>query len=154
MLRRFSLVECVSVLHGTGVYKASNFYYSSIRTAMFVKKSLVHILYHKELADARILRRVSALMQDVHQSSPQFQWGSCCLICVVFCISLFALLYMVFCTLSVILQCAAFNYPFGFFKFVLHIYTFEKKQNFETIFEQLHFVYMYTICKVHYYCFL
>jgi hypothetical protein len=26
MLRRSSLVECVSVLHGTGVYKASNFF--------------------------------------------------------------------------------------------------------------------------------
>jgi hypothetical protein len=36
MLRISSLVECVSVLHGTGVYKAS-------------------ILYHKELADARII---------------------------------------------------------------------------------------------------
>jgi hypothetical protein len=36
MLRISSLVECVSVLHGTGVYKAS-------------------ILYHKEIANARII---------------------------------------------------------------------------------------------------
>jgi hypothetical protein len=54
MLRGSSLVECVSVLHGTGVYKASIFFYSSLCSAMFVKKSYVHILYHKELADARI----------------------------------------------------------------------------------------------------
>ena len=27
MLRRSSLVECVSLLHGTGVYKASNFFF-------------------------------------------------------------------------------------------------------------------------------
>ena len=30
MLRRSSLVECVSVLHGTGVYKASISFYSSV----------------------------------------------------------------------------------------------------------------------------
>jgi hypothetical protein len=56
MLRRSSLVECVSVLHGTGVYKASIFFlHSSVCASMFVKKSYVHILYHKELAVARIL---------------------------------------------------------------------------------------------------
>jgi hypothetical protein len=37
------------------IYKASIFFYSSVCAAMFVKKSYVHILYHKELADARIL---------------------------------------------------------------------------------------------------
>ena len=48
MLRRSSLVECVSVLHGTGVYKASIFFSSTVCSAMFVKKFQVHILYHKE----------------------------------------------------------------------------------------------------------
>jgi hypothetical protein len=51
MLRRSSLVECVSVLHGTCL-QSIFFFYSSVCAAMFVKK--VHILYHKELADARI----------------------------------------------------------------------------------------------------
>jgi hypothetical protein len=37
MLRRSSLVECVSVLHGTGVYKASIFFSSTVCSAMFVK---------------------------------------------------------------------------------------------------------------------
>jgi hypothetical protein len=37
------------------VYKASNFFlFVSICAAMIVKKSSVHILYHKELANARI----------------------------------------------------------------------------------------------------
>ena len=39
MLGRSSLVVFVSVLHGTGVYKASNFFYSSVCASMFVKKS-------------------------------------------------------------------------------------------------------------------
>ena len=34
-----NLVECVSVLHGTGVYKASIYFYSSVYASMFVKKS-------------------------------------------------------------------------------------------------------------------
>jgi hypothetical protein len=38
------------------VYKASILFYSSVCPAMFVKKSYVHILYHKELTDARIVR--------------------------------------------------------------------------------------------------
>jgi hypothetical protein len=50
MLRRSSLVECV-----TCVYNASNFFYPSVCADMFIKKSQVHILYHKEVADARIL---------------------------------------------------------------------------------------------------
>ena len=41
------------------VYKASIFSYSSVCVAMFVKKSQVHILYHKELADARILNHAT-----------------------------------------------------------------------------------------------
>ena len=37
------------------VYNAQNFFYPSVSAAMFVKKSYVQILYHKELAEARIL---------------------------------------------------------------------------------------------------
>ena len=37
------------------VNNASIFFYPSVCAAMFVKKSEVHILYHKELADARII---------------------------------------------------------------------------------------------------
>ena len=61
MLRRSSLVECVSVLHGTCLQSVENVSirrYVSLFVAMFVKKSLVHILYHKELADARILKHI------------------------------------------------------------------------------------------------
>jgi hypothetical protein len=54
MLRRSSLVECVSVLHGTCLQLRRIFFYSSVCAAMFVKKSKVHILYHKELADVRL----------------------------------------------------------------------------------------------------
>ena len=53
MLRRSSLVECVSMLHGTCLQCAD--FFLSVCAAMFVKKSEVYILYHKELADARIL---------------------------------------------------------------------------------------------------
>jgi hypothetical protein len=52
MLRRSSFVECVSVLHGMCL-QCVNFFLS-VCAAMFVKKSEVHILYHKELADAGI----------------------------------------------------------------------------------------------------
>ena len=55
MLRKSSLVECVSVLHGTCLQCAEIFFYPSVCAAMFVKKSQVHFLYHKELAHARIL---------------------------------------------------------------------------------------------------
>ena len=55
MLRKSSLVECVSVLHGTCLQCAEIFVYPSVCAAMFVKKSQVHFLYHKELAHARIL---------------------------------------------------------------------------------------------------
>jgi hypothetical protein len=52
MLRRSSLVlVCNTEL----VYNASNFFFIHQCAAMFVKKSKVHILYHKELAYARIL---------------------------------------------------------------------------------------------------
>ena len=53
MLRIFSLVEGVSVLHGMCL-QCAYFFYPSVCAAMFVKKSEVHILYHKELANARI----------------------------------------------------------------------------------------------------
>ena len=53
MLRRSLLVECVSVLHGMCL-QCVNFFYLSVCAAMFVKKSEVHIVYHKELADAGI----------------------------------------------------------------------------------------------------
>jgi hypothetical protein len=39
MLRRSSLVECVSVLHGTCLQSADFFFNSSVCAAMFVKKS-------------------------------------------------------------------------------------------------------------------
>jgi hypothetical protein len=39
MLRRSSLVECVSVLHGTCLQSVDFFLFVSIRAAMFVKKS-------------------------------------------------------------------------------------------------------------------
>ena len=54
MLRRSSLVECVSVLHVTCL-QCTYFFYSSVCAAMFVKKSKVHIVCHKEFDDARIL---------------------------------------------------------------------------------------------------
>jgi hypothetical protein len=52
---RSSLVECVSVLHGTCLQSIEKKNYSPICVVMFVKKSQVHILYHKEIADARII---------------------------------------------------------------------------------------------------
>jgi hypothetical protein len=52
MLRRSSLVECVSVLHGTCLQSIENV---SIRHYVSL---FVHILYHKELADARILKHI------------------------------------------------------------------------------------------------
>jgi len=39
MLRRSSLVECVSVLHGTCLQNAELFLYPSVGAAMFVKNS-------------------------------------------------------------------------------------------------------------------
>ena len=39
MLRRSSLIECVSVLHGTCLQCADFFCYQSVCAAMFVKKS-------------------------------------------------------------------------------------------------------------------
>jgi hypothetical protein len=64
MLRRSSLVECVT----RNVFiKSRIFYYSSVCAAMFVKKSQVHILYHKELADARILCYIRFYMGDDSQ---------------------------------------------------------------------------------------
>ena len=39
MLRRSSLVECVSVLHGTCLQCAEFFFYPSVCAAMFVNKS-------------------------------------------------------------------------------------------------------------------
>jgi hypothetical protein len=39
MLRRSSLVECVSVLHGTCLQCVEFFFYPSVCAAMFVKKS-------------------------------------------------------------------------------------------------------------------
>ena len=39
MLRRSSLVECVSVLHGMCLQCAEFFFYPSVCEAMFVKKS-------------------------------------------------------------------------------------------------------------------
>jgi hypothetical protein len=48
----------VLVCYTERIYKASIFFYSSVCAAMFVKKSEVHILYHKELAHARILRGI------------------------------------------------------------------------------------------------
>ena len=42
MLRKSSLVECVSVIHGTGVYKASIFFYSSVYVQPCLSKNLKH----------------------------------------------------------------------------------------------------------------
>jgi hypothetical protein len=39
MLRRCSLVECVSVLHGTCLQSVEFFFYPSVCATMFVKKS-------------------------------------------------------------------------------------------------------------------
>ena len=54
MLRRSSLVECVSVLHVTCL-QCADFFHSSVCAAMFVKKSKVHNVCHKEFDDVRIL---------------------------------------------------------------------------------------------------
>jgi hypothetical protein len=53
MLRRSSLVECVSVLHGTCL-QCVNLFLSISMCSHVCQKSEVHILYHKELADAGI----------------------------------------------------------------------------------------------------
>jgi hypothetical protein len=55
MIRRFSLVECVSVLHGTCL-QCVEYFFSSISMCSHVCQEIlrVHILYHKDLADARI----------------------------------------------------------------------------------------------------
>ena len=47
MLRRSSLVECVSVLHayGTGVYKASIFFYSSVYVQPCLSKNAKYTFY-------------------------------------------------------------------------------------------------------------
>ena len=55
MLRRSSLVECVSVLHGTCLQSVEFFFIRHYVQPCLSKKSEVHILYHKELANARIL---------------------------------------------------------------------------------------------------
>ena len=52
MLRRSSLVECVTRNVFT---KRRNFFYSTVSCSHVCQ---VHILYHKELADARILQIV------------------------------------------------------------------------------------------------
>ena len=52
MLRRSSLVECVSVLHGTCLQSVDLFLFVNMCSHVCQK---VHILYHKELANARIL---------------------------------------------------------------------------------------------------
>ena len=45
MLRRSSLVECVNVLHGTGVYKASIFFYSSVYVQPCLSKNPKYTFY-------------------------------------------------------------------------------------------------------------
>ena len=45
MLRRSSLIECVSVLHGTGVYKASIFFYSSVYVQPCLSKNPRYTFY-------------------------------------------------------------------------------------------------------------
>jgi hypothetical protein len=45
MLRRSPLVECVSVLHGTGVYKASIFFYSSVYVQPCLSKNPKYTFY-------------------------------------------------------------------------------------------------------------
>ena len=54
MLRKSSLVECVSVLHGTCLQNVDFFLFVNMCSHV-CQKIVVHILYHKELADARIL---------------------------------------------------------------------------------------------------
>jgi hypothetical protein len=58
MLRRSSLVECVNVLHGTGVYKASIFFYSSVyvqpclskkKYTFYTIKSLLTLAYYENM---------------------------------------------------------------------------------------------------------
>jgi hypothetical protein len=61
MLKRSSLVECVSVLHGTCLQCVKKKFIRQYVQPCLSKKSEVHILYHKELAYARILRGILVL---------------------------------------------------------------------------------------------
>ena len=54
--KKIFISSSVFVCYTERAYKASILFYSSVCPAMFVKKSEVHILYLKELTDARILR--------------------------------------------------------------------------------------------------
>ncbi len=56
------------------------FFYSSVCAAMFVKKSKVHIVYLKELANARILLYVSRSVFGCRMSVSR-QWCPCNIFC-------------------------------------------------------------------------
>jgi hypothetical protein len=62
MLRRSSLVECVSALHGTCL-QCVDFFISVSMCSHVCHKIQVHILYHQELANARILRVILILFE-------------------------------------------------------------------------------------------